>query len=83
MDKKELGAINGLKYLLMMCIVSGHYYNSFALTEEALPHYRGYRLLFYNAHLGVEVFFFHQWLSDGQCHACQKGKLWLFYRQEA
>lgn len=57
MQKKKYGSVEGLKYILMLLVITCHYYNSLAFTDDSLPQFTGSFLLFHYSYLAVELFF--------------------------
>ena len=50
-------SVDGLKYILMLLVITCHYYNSLAFNDENLPKFIGSSFLFHYSFLAVEVFF--------------------------
>ena len=56
-SEKRYGAVDGLKYILMLLVISCHYYNSLAFSDDNLPHFLGSDFFFHYSYLAVEIFF--------------------------
>ena len=54
---KRYRSVDGLKYILILLVVTCHYYNSLAFTDENLPQFIGSIFFFHYSHLAVEIFF--------------------------
>lgn len=55
--RSRFDSIDGLKYILMLFIISCHYLNSFAWSTDNVPGFHASAVFFGNSHLAVELFF--------------------------
>ncbi len=55
--KKRFDSIDGLKYILILFVISCHYMNSFAWSADNAPGFHASAIFFNNSHMAVELFF--------------------------